>query len=296
MKKYSWILALFCVTALLVTSCGGGGGGSSSSNAKKTDVAVTGVSLTPTIRIAPGATYQLNATFTPSNATNKNVTWASDDEDVAIVSASGVVTAIEEGEAKITVTTADGGHTATCTVTVKEGETTEPELIGVKPSSEYIYGNEDHDSTDWVIDVGTVNLTKFATFPNFTAALIASGTGPTAADPNGGTYLEIRFEAGKALDITDFERLNIFVGDWDFDLWVEGTLLTGKDYEPIKRKWNVDPGDGNLNYTWWNGLWFDLRGGEAGLNAVTGIRLFNCGAGAGTFKINRIFLEETWTD
>ena len=61
----------------------------------------------------------LTATVTPTNATNKKVTWASENSNVATVDANGVVTAIAAGEADITVTTEDGEFTATCTVTVK---------------------------------------------------------------------------------------------------------------------------------------------------------------------------------
>ena len=65
-----------------------------------------------------GGEETLTATAAPDNATNKNVTWSSDNEGVATVDATGKVTAIGAGTATITVTTADGGKTATCVVTV----------------------------------------------------------------------------------------------------------------------------------------------------------------------------------
>ncbi|MGZ4106709.1 MAG: Ig-like domain-containing protein, partial [Tumebacillaceae bacterium] len=64
-----------------------------------------------------GATSHLTATVTPTNATNRNVTWSSSDTSVATVDASGNVKAIGSGTATITVTTVDGNLTATCTVT-----------------------------------------------------------------------------------------------------------------------------------------------------------------------------------
>ena len=54
----------------------------------------------------------------PANATNKAVTWSSDNISVATVDANGLVTAVAEGSATITVTTEDGNKTATCEVTV----------------------------------------------------------------------------------------------------------------------------------------------------------------------------------
>ena len=84
------------------------------------DVPVTGVSLDKTsASLNVGGTVTLTATVSPSNATNKDVTWSSDDETVATVE-NGVVTAVSGGTATITVTTVDGGLTATCEVTVTE--------------------------------------------------------------------------------------------------------------------------------------------------------------------------------
>ena len=65
-----------------------------------------------------GETETLMATLSPDNATTKLVRWSSSDEDVADVDDSGKVSAVGPGEAVITVTTVDGDHTATCTVTI----------------------------------------------------------------------------------------------------------------------------------------------------------------------------------
>lgn len=84
-------------------------------------VYVTGVTLDKTtMDMKPGDTLTLTATVGPANATDKSVTWSSSDESVAKVDANGKVTAVGPGTAIITVTTNDGGHTATCTVTVTE--------------------------------------------------------------------------------------------------------------------------------------------------------------------------------
>ncbi|MDR0955063.1 MAG: endo-1,4-beta-xylanase [Rikenellaceae bacterium] len=92
------------------------------------DIAVTGVSLNKTaLSLAEGASGTLTATVAPENATDKAVAWSSSDSTVASVDDSGKVTALEAGTVVIVVTTADGGKTATCTVTVTgEGEPGEP--------------------------------------------------------------------------------------------------------------------------------------------------------------------------
>ena len=83
-------------------------------------VAVTGVTLdNPALTLEIGTSSKLTATVTPANATNKAVTWSSDAPEVASVDQEGNVTAKKLGTAKITVTTQDGGKTATCTVTVR---------------------------------------------------------------------------------------------------------------------------------------------------------------------------------
>ncbi len=88
---------------------------------------VTGISLNNTTLTltAAGQMATLTATVTPSNATNKNVTWTSSNTAVATVSNTGVVTAVANGTAVITATTADGTNlSAQCTVTVSISATT----------------------------------------------------------------------------------------------------------------------------------------------------------------------------
>lgn len=90
---------------------------------KPTEVSVTSVSLNKsTLDIKVGETATLTATINPTNATNKNVTWESDNTQIATVDTAGKVTAIKEGTAKITVKTKDGNHTATCIVTVSKND------------------------------------------------------------------------------------------------------------------------------------------------------------------------------
>ncbi len=81
-------------------------------------VSATGVTLNKsTTSIVKGDTETLTASVAPANATNKAVTWSSSNTGIATI-ANGVITAVAVGTATIIVTTADGGYTATCAVTV----------------------------------------------------------------------------------------------------------------------------------------------------------------------------------
>ena len=81
-------------------------------------VDVTGIELTPdNLTLTEGDTYTLSATILPNNATNQAINWGSNMPSVATIN-NGVVTAISEGAATITATTAEGEYTATCNITV----------------------------------------------------------------------------------------------------------------------------------------------------------------------------------
>ena len=85
-------------------------------------VAVTGVSVAPTeATVKVGKTITLTATVLPALASNTNVSWKSDETDIATVE-NGDVTGVAEGTAHITVTTEDGSFTATATITVEAGQ------------------------------------------------------------------------------------------------------------------------------------------------------------------------------
>ena len=103
---------------------------------------VTGVTLDKTSHeMTEGDEFTLTATVNPSNATNKNVTWASSNTSVATVS-GGRVTALKAGTATISVTTEDGGKTATCEVTVNAKIYPVTGVSLNKTTAEIIVGNK----------------------------------------------------------------------------------------------------------------------------------------------------------
>ena len=88
---------------------------------KDKSVSVTEVGLNKTsTTLIEGETETLVATVMPENATDKSVVWESGNESAATVSQEGLVTAVGEGKATITVKTNDGGFSASCEVTVNK--------------------------------------------------------------------------------------------------------------------------------------------------------------------------------
>lgn len=84
-------------------------------------IAVNGVTLSPeSLDIEIGDQKPLTVTVSPSDATNKNVSFSSSKESVATVSQDGIVDAVAAGKAIVTVTTEDGKYKAHCTVNVLE--------------------------------------------------------------------------------------------------------------------------------------------------------------------------------
>ena len=116
------------ITPCTITVAGGG---------ENPNVSVTGVTLDKTtLELTEGQEEQLTATVVPETATTRTVKWTSDSEQVT-VDENGKVKALyytagSTGKATVTVTTADGGHTAVCEVTVKHANL---QKVGEQPAS-----------------------------------------------------------------------------------------------------------------------------------------------------------------
>lgn len=83
-------------------------------------ILVSSITLNETeAELTVGEKLQMEATIVPDNATDKGVTWSSTNEAVAVVSESGLVTAVGSGICNITATANDGsGITGSCLITV----------------------------------------------------------------------------------------------------------------------------------------------------------------------------------
>lgn len=79
------------------------------------EITINKTSLT----IKEKSTEKLSITYSPSNATNKKITWKSSNPNIVSVDSEGNITAIKTGSATITAISDDGGYVVTCKVTVQ---------------------------------------------------------------------------------------------------------------------------------------------------------------------------------
>lgn len=135
-------------------------------NSGGSTVSVTGVTLdNNSATIAVNGTVELTPTVSPSNATNKAVTWSSSNTSIATVS-NGVVTGKAAGNATITVTTMDGSYTATCTVTVKtlSSITVSGQTTAFETGDDFVFGGT---VTAHYSDSTTADVTSGASFSGY---------------------------------------------------------------------------------------------------------------------------------
>ena len=155
-------------------------------------VKVTSVSLNKTsaeIYLNNSTGFSVSATVSPSNATNKNITWSSSNSNIASVN-NGYITAHNPGMATITVKTVDGNKQASINVVVKKkviviiGASQVTRMVWYKnsySSSKYkynvdngtlVYVNESGTGIDWQNSTGISRakkiIGKYNSYKNYT--------------------------------------------------------------------------------------------------------------------------------
>ena len=231
-----------------VTATAEGKSGTCAVTVKAKAVNVTEVTLDKTeLTLTEGETETLTATVKPDNADNRKVTWSSDKTEIATVDGAGKVTAVKPGEAVVTVTTEDGGKTATCKVTVKakvigvtevtldrteltltEGET-ETLTATVRPD------NADNRKVTWSSDKTEVATVDGA--GRVTAVKAGEAVVTVTTEDGGKTATSKVTVKAKAVPVTGVE-----VNPWAVTLSVRGTS---------KLSYTIRPADAtNQNVKW----------------------------------------------
>ena len=155
-------------------------------------ISAQGVSLgRDTLTLWAGYKYQFNAVVTPTSATNKAVTWSSSDEKVAVVSETGLVTAVAGGSCYITVTTVSGGFTAKCLLTVLQDATG----ISLEASTKSMYLGQTVTLNAKVLPETATNRNIAWSTSNSTIVAVTS-TGKLTAVGKGTAIITARTESG----------------------------------------------------------------------------------------------------
>lgn len=196
-------------------------------------VAVTGVTADESIEVEQGKTKKIVASVLPADATEKGLTYKSNDEKKATVDANGVVTGVALGETTVTVASKENpSFTATVKVTVKEatsvGEVDSIELtidsLGLK-SQKYADGTVEISGNSFQF----VELGNYGNGIQMRNKTKASSLWNTAAFAKGIESIELNLTAGKAgfsnTDALKFE----FANDAAFTNASTSMLSTVKD-------------------------------------------------------------------
>ncbi|MBU2997461.1 Ig-like domain-containing protein, partial [Cellulophaga baltica] len=182
--------------AIITATTENGVSGTTEVSVSQAEVTVTNVEVTPNpVSLEEGETQQLNATITPTDATNQTVTWSSSDTSIAIVdSSTGEVTGISEGDAIITATT-ENGVSVTTEVNVSNSEvavtnvevTSNPVSLEVGETEQLSATITPTDATNQIVTWSSSN-TSIATVNSSTGLVtgVADGNGIIIATAHNG--------------------------------------------------------------------------------------------------------------
>ncbi len=197
-----------------------GGGGN--------NISVTGVNISDSnVVLNTNQTRDLDATVAPNNATNKAVSWSSNNTNVATVNNNGVVTAVSAGTATVTVTTTDGGFTATSRITVNGNNPPPPP----PPPS----GN------DIVIEAETFTNTGGTFDDSFVPGGPGFGVNATANTinfVNSGDFAEYTINVGTAGEYNITYQISTPSDNAQIQLLIDGTVVATDDV-PNNGDWDA---------------------------------------------------------
>ena len=139
-------------------------------------IPVTGISLDKSsLELVEDEEAGLIATIAPADASNKSFSWSSSNSQVATVDDIGKVTAVAPGTATITATTADGGKTASCAVSVEakpipvsKGAYKHVIIIGVDGGGAF-FKNTSTPRMDAIFKNGAVSYRTKTSYPTISA-------------------------------------------------------------------------------------------------------------------------------
>lgn len=200
-------------------------------------IKVTKVTLNKTTAsVVKGKTLTLTATVTPTNATNKNVTWKSSNTKIATVDGNGKVTAVAAGTATITCTAkADKSKSATCKITVTNPAVKVTKLRMNKTSVDLLKGK----TVQLKVTVTPSNATNKAvtwTSSNKRIATVTSN-GLVKAVRTGTVTITAKAKDGSGKKVTC--KINVYADSVESYVARIYTKALGRDPEPAGLKYWV---------------------------------------------------------
>ena len=173
-------------------------------------VLVSSIALSPTsVTLNPNGTYKFNVTVSPSNATNKGVTWSSNDTNVVSVDQNGNIKALKDGMAKIRVTAQDGsGKYAEASVTVESSKPTNVLVTGVSlnASTVKMYVGQSYQLIHTIKPSNATN--KGVTWSSSNTNVVSVSNGKIVGKSSGKARITVTTNDGRYSAYTDVTVIN----------------------------------------------------------------------------------------
>ncbi len=208
-------------------------------------VPVKGVTVEPSVMsVMIGDTFSLNAVVTPSNASNKSVSWSSSNKEIVEVDRDGTITAKATGDAIVTVKTHDGDYTDSCNISVYQPEldiTVTPENLSVPKGGTGKLSVSIDSDTEKIASVG------FASLNEDTAVIDADGNVNGLAVGTANIKITVKTQRGGTYTVTKAVKIHTPV---------DGVTIINNDQnlnvgEKVTVSALVGPSDaGNQNIIW----------------------------------------------
>ena len=137
------------------------------------NVPLEGISLSSSYDIKVGEEKRLNIEYTPTQASNREVTWKSEDESIATVDKEGRVKGIKTGSVKIVATSKEGNKTAITIVNVIDKDNVYVQNENKNNANTNTNANINKDTDKKINDVKKDNTTAKGRLPQTGESLVA---------------------------------------------------------------------------------------------------------------------------